>query len=134
MSYANAKSSYHSARVLGSSREQLVVLLYENLLANLRRAGIQIGTRDIEGKAASLEKASDIVFELLASLDQEAGGELASRLAALYGWFIGEISGVGRTLDRERLNRLVGVVRTLHESWAEAASMEAAGAPAGRSL
>ncbi len=124
MSYTNQAAHaarYKEAAILGSSPERLVLLLYEHLLVSLRRAALQIQSRNIEGKAQSLEKASDIVFELLASLDFEAGGELASRLAALYGWFITEIGEVSRTLDRERLERLISIVGTLHEAWIGAA-------------
>jgi flagellar protein FliS len=110
---------------MSSSPEQLVVLLYEHLLANLRRAAVQIQRNDIEGRWKSLERASDIVFELLSSLDLDAGGELASRLAALYGYFISEIGAVGRSLDATRLERLTALVSTLHKSWAQAAATQA---------
>ena len=113
-------AAYQEAKIMSSSREQLVVLLYEHLLANLRRAAVQIQRSDIQGRSKSLERASDIVFELLSALDMDAGGELASRLAALYGYFIGEISAVGRTLDVTRLERLTSLVSTLHKSWSQA--------------
>ncbi len=78
-------------------------------------------------RRAGLGRASDIVFELLSALDREKGGELASRLAALYGYFISEISQIGRTLDQERLARLISIVASLHTSWIEAAKQVAAG-------
>jgi flagellar secretion chaperone FliS len=121
MTYAKQAAAYQNSRVSGSSREQLVVLLYEQLLANLRRAALQIQRHDIEGKAESLQRSSDIVFELLSSLDSKAGGELAQRLNALYTWFIAEIGAVGRTLDTTRLDRLIAIIADLHVSWAAAA-------------
>ena len=130
MSYGgNAAKTYREAKVLGSTPEQLVVLLYEHLLMTLRRAGVQIQAGDIEGRAASLERASDIVFELLSSLDMEAGGELSSRLAALYAYFIDEIGVIGRSPDGARLDRLIGLIASLHESWATAAG--SSGSPDG---
>jgi flagellar protein FliS len=128
MRQTTGATAYQEAKVMSSSREQLVVLLYEHLLANLRRAAVQIERKDIEGRWKSLERASDIVFELLSSLDMEAGGELASRLAALYGYFISEISAVGRTLDAGRLESLTALVSTLHKSWSQAAAAQAAAA------
>jgi len=126
-------SAYLEARVMSSTREDLVPLLYEHLCANLRRAAAQIEAGDIEGKAASLDRASGIVFELLASLDFEAGGDLASRLAALYSFFATEISTAGRTLDRERLDRVTSMVASLHEAWQQAAAQAAGrGKPGGR--
>jgi flagellar protein FliS len=123
MSYPGGASAYRQSRVLGSSREQLVVLLYDHLLVCLRRAAVQIREGDAEGRAASLERASDIVFELMSALDRERGGEIASRLAALYAYFIAEISGVARKPEVPRLERLTALVGALHESWSKAASL-----------
>ena len=123
MNYSNGASAYRQTRVLGSSREQLVVLLYDHLLVSLRRAAMQIRAGDVDGRADSLERASDIVFELVSALDRERGGEIASRLAALYAYFIGEISGVTRKPDVPRLERLTSLVAALHESWSKAATM-----------
>jgi len=114
-------TAYQDNEVLTASRERLVLLLYEGLLRNLRRADKQIGAGDIEGKSQSLQQASAIVYELLGSLDMEAGGEIASHLSGLYGYFAGEILEVGRTLDRKRLSALVGMITNLHSAWVEAA-------------
>jgi flagellar protein FliS len=108
--------------VLGSSREQLVVLMYEHLLASLRRAGQQIRDGDIEGRVTSMARASDIITELLATLDFDRGGDIASRLSALYAYFLNEISQISRRPDAERLERMTALVASLHESWVAAAS------------
>jgi flagellar protein FliS len=116
--------------VMSRSREWLVPLLYEHLLTNLRRASDQIAARDYEGKAVSLEKASAILFELLAMLDFERGGELATRLAALYSYFAGEVGTVGRTLDTALLGRIIEMIGSLHESWTYAAAATSPQTPA----
>lgn len=120
MKYDARIQAYQENAVLTTSREQLVPLLYEHLLVNLRRAVRQIRERDIEGKAASVEKASAILFELLGSLDFEAGGELAARLASLYNYFLRELSEASRTLDARRLEPVIEMVASLHESWVAA--------------
>lgn len=132
MTYAQNAAAYAQTQVMGSSREQLVVLLYEHLLVNLRRAAMQILRGDISGKTVCLGRASDIVFELMSSLDHERGGELASRLSALYGYFINEISQIGRTLDRQRLERLTDIVASLHASWVDAAQAVVRGTKEGQ--
>lgn len=131
MRYGNGASAYRETRVMSSSPEQLVPMLYERLLVHLRRAEAQITARDFEGKGESLKKASEIVFELLSNLNFEAGGELASRLAALYAFFANEITEVGRTLDAERLGRVVEMVGSLHEAWSSIAATHQNGAAAG---
>lgn len=116
-----AQTAYRQNSVLSTSPEQLVVLLYEHLIINLKKADRQIRTKDFQGKAESLTRANDIVLELLASLDFEKGGEISSRLASLYDFFTKEIARVSRTLDTARLGQLVDMAQELHQSWVEAA-------------
>lgn len=121
MGYSAYTSKYLENEVVSRPKEWLVPLLYEHLLAHLRRAHVQIQQRDIEGKGTSLEKASAIVIELMGALDRDKGGELAQRLAALYAYFGSEILSIGRTLDTGRLDKVIGMVGSLHESWVIAA-------------
>lgn len=102
---------------MSRSPEWLVILLYEHLLSHLRKAKVQMGNRDIEGKGASLEKASSIVVELLATLNTEKGGEVATRLAALYAYFADEILRISLRSDMVSLDKLIAMVADLHESW-----------------
>jgi len=113
-------AAYRETQVMSSSPEQLVPLLYERLLVYLRRAEKQIEAKEIAGKAESLNKASEIVFELLSNLNFDEGGELASRLAALYAFFINEINESGRKMDAPRLARLTEMVNSLHQAWEDA--------------
>jgi flagellar protein FliS len=105
---------------MGMSREQLIPLMYEHLLVGLKRASKQIREKDIEGKAASVEKASGILYELLASLNFDEGGEIASRLASLYTYFLKELTEASRTLNAARLDPLIEMVTSLHDAWVEA--------------
>ncbi|MDQ6831010.1 MAG: flagellar export chaperone FliS [Gemmatimonadota bacterium] len=115
------ETDYLEREVMSRSPERLVPLMYDHLLANLRRAQSQIESRDLEGKATSLQKASAIISELRATLDFEKGGDLAQRLAALYAYFASELLTVGRSLDTLLLGRIIGMVASLHEAWEKAA-------------
>lgn len=108
---------YQNSRVVGARRENLVVLLYERLLADLRGAVTAMHERDYEMKARRLEHGLEILFELLGTLDHDAGGDLAARLASLYGFFISEINAVSRSLDTARLERVIGLIDGLYGSW-----------------
>lgn len=108
---------YQNSRVVGARPENLVVLLYERLLADLRGAVVAIGERDYEAKAQRLEHALEILFELLGTLDHDAGGDLAARLSSLYGFFISEINAVSRSLDTARLERVIALIDGLYGSW-----------------
>jgi flagellar secretion chaperone FliS len=121
MAYGSSAAQYLETDIMSRPKEWLVPLVYEHLLSSLSRARVQIQNRDFEGKAASLQKASDIVFELLTSLDEERGGALARDLSALYTFLAAEILTVGRTLDTAHLQRLTAIVAELHEAWVQAA-------------
>jgi len=121
MGYSAYTSKYLENDVVSRPKEWLVPLLYEHLLAHLRRAQVQIQQRDFEGNGASLEKASAIISELMATLDRDKGGELAQRLAALYAYFGAEIVNVSRTLDPAVLTKMIDMISSLHESWVIAA-------------
>lgn len=129
MSYASQTSRYLENDVLSRSPEWLVTLVYEALLTNLRRAEVQIETGDIEGKATSLTRAGALVGELLSSLDHEKGGEIASRLSALYTYFALEIMNIGRSLDQVSLGRLIAMLEDLRGAWVQAAEQVAPRAP-----
>ena len=118
-------AAYRDNEVLSASKERLVPMLYQGLLKNLRRAGMQMGAGDLEGKGESLQKASAIVYELLGSLDFEAGGDIASRLAALYAYFLREMMEAGRALDRARIDKLSEMIASLHDAWDQAAQQVA---------
>jgi flagellar protein FliS len=123
MSYQRMTDAYQTTSVLSSSREQLVPVLYEHLLVSLRRAAKQIQSGDIQGKAESVEKATAILYELLGSLDHDADSELASRLASLYTYFLKEINEASWSLKARRLDPVIEMVGSLHESWVEAARL-----------
>ncbi len=124
--------AYRQTQILSSSRERLVPTLYEHLLVRLKRGALQIRERDIEGKFATLTQAQDILTELLSSLDFDAGGELASRLASLYAYWMKEVLQAGRDLDAPRLEQVARMVESLHEAWDEATrSLEGPGASPG---
>jgi flagellar protein FliS len=123
MSYQTNVDTYRQNAVLSMSREELVPLMYEHLLIGLRRAEKQIRERDIEGKAASVEKILGILYELLGSLDFDVGGEVATRLASLYTYFIKEVTEASRTLDPERIGPLIEMASSLHEAWEEATAV-----------
>lgn len=122
-------SPYRATEVLSLSKGDLILVLYQHLMINLKRGAQQITAKNIEGKAESITRASSIVYELLASLDFEIGGELSARLASLYAFWAKEISEAGREMDAPRLETLIDLVKPLHESWHHAVKMAAGTEP-----
>lgn len=121
MAQSGIATRYLEHEVMSRSNEWLVPLMFEHLLLNLRRAAKQMETGDAAGRSAHLSKASAILFELLGTLDREAGGAVAEQLASLYGFLATELMDVSRTDDRQRLQRIIGIVAELHDGFRQAA-------------
>lgn len=117
-----AVSRYQQNDVTSMSPARQVVFLYSHVLANLRQASRHLAQKDIESRARSLEKARNILAELLCTLDFEAGGTVARNLAGLYTWFMDETVQIDISQDGARLTRLIGLIADLHGAWDQAAA------------
>ena|SRR5436190_20506138 len=117
MSYSHA-NVYREREVLTASPEKLVVIVFDHVLANLRRARVAIVAGNIEQRAQAMRRAREGVMELLASTDADRGGEIAVQLRALYAYALREFLAVGRTLDIKQLDAITGILANLRESFA----------------
>ena len=114
---ANARRQYLTAAVMTASPEKLVVMLYDGALRELTLAGgaIRAGARNVAG--THLRKALAIVGELRASLDLEAGADIAASLFSLYGFVSARIlnaltDGAATPVEEART-----VLSRLREGW-----------------
>lgn len=108
------------AAVQGSDPHQLIVLLFDAAEAALDKAREQIEARDILGKTASLNKATEIILDgLVASLNVEQGGELAEKLKALYIYMVGRLVDANVKLDAAAVTEVQGLLQQLSEAWRE---------------
>lgn len=130
MSYSNAAVAYRKQEILTASPKRLVVIIYDHLLANLRRARIALETKNVSARAEALIKANDAVIQLLVSTDVERGGDIAVQLRSLYSFLFKEILQLGRKPDVERLDKLIQIAAQLRDAFATIASEPAVRAPA----
>jgi flagellar protein FliS len=125
---ANPLAAYRETRVKTASPGQLVVMLYDEALKQCNIAIELLGDdskpkpENIERINRSLVKVQDIVTELMASLDFDAGGEIAQNLFSLYIWFGRELLESNMQKDSGRLKRVRDMLAELRGAWAEAAS------------
>src|SRR6476659_5484193 len=98
MSYSQA-NVYREREVLTASPEKLVVIIFDHILVNLRRARLAMEAGNIELRAKSLGRAREGIMELLTTVDLERGGDVAMNLRALYSFVVRELLEIGRTRD-----------------------------------
>jgi flagellar protein FliS len=125
---ANPLAAYREIRVKTASPGQLVVMLYDEAVRQSDRALEMMGQnlrknpQNIEKVNVALGKVQDIVTELMASLDFDAGGDIAQDLFALYVWFNRELMDANMTKDEKRVRDVRNQLDSLRGAWAEAAT------------
>ena len=104
--------------VQGASPHQLIVLLFEGArqAVVIARAGVDAG--DIAQKGTAITKAIDIILNgLRASLDLEAGGNLAQNLYALYDYMARRLLHANINNDGAALDEVLGLLNEIHSAW-----------------
>ncbi len=116
----NPGNAYRENAVAGSSPVRLLVLLYDQLIKDVRQALAAMERGDIEVRTAALDHALLVLGHLHANVDQEHGGEAAGHLTRFY-TLLGERlleaqARVAPEILREDVQTLLGV----REAWLEA--------------
>ena len=130
----NTRSGYNAYREIGvrtASQGSLVVMLYDGAVSHLEEAIAlvegenRLAPGHIEAFGKHLQKVTDIISELEASLDLERGGEIAENLMALYIFFTKQLTAGTISHDKKQLQDVLGMLTELQESWVTAANSTA---------
>ena len=109
--------SYKRSQVETADQLSLILMLYDRAILLLEKAKNEISEKNYEEKHHYLTKASNIVYELLASLDIDKGGEIADSLSRLYSFVIREIMDADKNLNTKALDNAKGILSELRTSW-----------------
>lgn len=110
------------AAVETSDPHRLVLMLFDGAISAVSLARIHMNAGDIAQKGMAISKAIDLISNgLLASLDKEAGGELAEQLAALYDYMTQRLLFANLKNSIAALNEVAELLSSLHEAWVEIA-------------
>lgn len=109
--------SYKKLQVDTASPISLVLMLYDRAIVLLNKAKNEISEKKYEAKGHTLDKTSEIIFELLTTLDKDKGGEIASSLANLYNFILREIKNANTDLNTKGLDNATKILSELRESW-----------------
>lgn len=116
--------------VLAASPHKLILMLFDGALQAIAAASVAMDTKDIPTKGASISRAIEIITNgLRASLDVEAGGDLAEQLATLYDYMTERLLYANMHNSRPVLDEVSVLLRELRDGWQEiGASPEATAA------
>jgi flagellar protein FliS len=104
-------------QILSTDPVGLVQLLYRRLNEKISEARRAVRANDIQSRSLAVSAAVEILGELSHSLDFEAGGEIAARLAALYEYMVHRLIEANFHQADGPLAEVQSLVETLLEAW-----------------
>jgi len=123
----NPYSAYQKIEDEISSKEELLLKAYEEILSLLNISLLAIDEGDVKAKAESLSKVTNALTLMQSSLDFENGGELAKNLDKLYDFCILELVKANATNDKEKISSVKEILETLYSGFKEAVEKEKSG-------
>ena len=115
---ANPYKRYQQTRVETAGPLQLVIMLYDGAIRFVHQAQQAILDKKPMLANEYLQRAQDIVNELMITLNPEAG-EIAANLRSLYEFMIYRLVQANLRKDPEMLEDVAGLLSTLRSAWAE---------------
>lgn len=112
-----AHDAYLESRVMTAGPIDLIRLLYQSGMGEVREARTQLAEGNIEARVKHISKACAILVELAASLDHERGGEVSQRLASLYDYMVRKLVEANIRKSDAILAEVLGLMATLLEGW-----------------
>jgi flagellar secretion chaperone FliS len=106
-----------ASRTGGASPHQLITILYEDLLRELRLGALAIDAGDHPGKNARLTKAVALLFALEAGLDFDKGAAVAETLSRFYRGCRDAIMRASIDGNAALVRDVVGNVGEIADSW-----------------
>ena len=106
--------------VASADPHRLILMLFDGALAAIATARLAMSRSEVAAKAAALTKAIAIIDGgLKASLDVEAGGELAQRLSELYDYMLKQLLLANLRNEVTTLDEVGRLLNELRGAWAQ---------------
>lgn len=113
----NAHNAYLESRILSANPMELICLVYQAAISEVREARRHLQERNIRARSNSITKVHDMLSELTTVLDHKRGGAIANNLARLYDYMMRRITEANFKQIDEPLAEVLGLLTTLKEGW-----------------
>ncbi len=117
MTHNQTARQYRELAIKAATPVGLIVLLYDMAIESLGHATRQVDAGNIEARTADLNHALTVISELERSLNFDAGGEVARRLANFYQVARMKILEANIKSSKEIIERLSGVFSKIRDGW-----------------
>jgi len=114
------RNPYAKARVSSASPEQLLVLLYDAAIRDVKEAIRAIEAGDRSRKAKALDHGVKVITELTSSLRPSEAPEIAANLSNLYDFMISRMIRSNASNANVDLDVVSNLLQELRSAWVEA--------------
>ena len=115
----NVAKTYFQTQFTTMGQGEVLLLLYDGALKFLAQAKEKILVKDYGAKGIAISKALDIISELDATLNPEAGGDLATNLHQLYFICSTRLLRANLKMDISLIDGVMDVLTGLRSAYAE---------------
>ena len=122
------RDPYLESRVLAADPVELIHILYEHALVQVKLGRAALRDGNIAGRSQAISKALAALGELEGSLDYSAVGSISQNLARLYQYMRKRLVDGNLKRDDRALAKVESLMQTLDEGWT--AMQRAASSPA----
>ena len=122
----DAEFAYRETEALTTDPVGMVVVLYEMLLKDLRRALSAIAVGDIEARAAAVRHSLLVLQQLQSTLDFQRGGVVAENLDRFYNFSRAKLLEAQIKVSPEIFEQQITFVSGIRDAWEEVRNQQLA--------
>lgn len=120
MAANNAYNIYKNNSVNFASKEQLLLMLVEGAVKFAKIGRQAIVDKDIKKSHENIVKAQNIYYELMTTLDVNAGGDWAKSLMSIYEFIVERLVQANMKKDAMIMNEIIPIMEEVRDTWNEA--------------
>jgi flagellar protein FliS len=113
----NGIAAYQQTAIGTQSKGRLIVMLYDGAIKFLRLAIRELEAQNYAAKGQYINRALDVINELNAVLDMDAGGEVAMNLRKLYLFMTRRLGEANAKRDPQMIREVITLLEELNQSW-----------------
>jgi flagellar secretion chaperone FliS len=117
MKLSETQRSYQMSAIQGASSIGLMIVLFDTLMGDLRRAAASIRKNDIETRCRDLNHASVVLGQLESWLDPDKGGESAQTLTRFYAYLRAKMMEAAVRNSAEMLETQIDMILHVRSAW-----------------
>ena len=118
MAMPNVYQQYKSQSITTMTGGELLVMLYDELIKDVKRAELAIEAHKVDTAHSSLMHAQDIIDYLDETLNDQY--EISKELSRLYDYFNGQLVKANISKDAAPLKEVLPMLMELRDTWKQA--------------